>query len=84
MSSWLVTPSFTAPQQIVLLIWCHDQSTPFCSRWHPVATAGMGASVSGRHERLAALLIPARSGNTWAVPGKRRAHDYGVLPYASW
>ena len=25
-----------------------------CSLWHLVATAGMGASVGGRHERLAA------------------------------
>src|SRR5215471_15221842 len=37
-----------------------QQATPFCSGWHPVATAGMGASVSGRHERLAALLVPTR------------------------
>ena len=57
-----------------------QQSAPFCSAWHPVATPGMGASVSGRHERLAALLIPASSGNTWAIPSNRRAHDYGVLP----
>src|SRR5215831_1490075 len=57
-----------------------QQSTPLCSRWYPVAAAGMGASVSGRHERLAALLIPTRSGNTWVSPSKRRAHDYGALP----
>jgi len=36
--------------------------------WHPVGTAGMGASVSGRHERLAALVMPTGSGNTWALP----------------
>ena len=61
-----------------------QQSAPFCSAWHPVATPGMGASVDGRHERLAALLMPASPGNAWALPGKRRARDYGVLPYASW
>jgi hypothetical protein len=49
-----------------------QQSTPFCSLWHPVATAGMGASVSRRHERLAALLMPTSSGNTLALPSKRR------------
>ena len=57
-----------------------QQSAPFCSAWHPVATPGMGASVGGRHERLAALLMPASSGNTWALPGRRRGRGYGVLP----
>ena len=52
--------------------------------WRPVGTAGMGASVSGKRERLAALLMPTSSGKTWALPSKWRAHDYGVLPYASW
>ena len=52
--------------------------------WRPVGTAGMGASVSGRHERLAALVMPTSSGNTWALPRKRRARAYEVLPYASW
>jgi hypothetical protein len=55
-----------------------QQSTPFCSLWHPVAAAGMGASVSERHEHTAAPDTDPAS------PTRRQTHDYGVLPYASW
>ena len=43
-----------------------------------------GTRLANDIERLAALLMPASPGNAWALPGKRRARDYGVLPYASW